>query len=336
MGSLKKLLTFKMIAIIVACLGVFVAIIAIISAITGVSMGYEATIRQAAEVRDSNTIVNNQIYADRYRSILNKHLIDKGYVSLERLIFYLQRKNNLLDITTLSYSDWETAYLENLNTDRKQMIPIKTICKNLNKDTTLPEFTVESGLNDNGLYIDVINLCNVDGIDVATSNEYSEDYSYLPFVFPLQSNFTITSMVFESRDVDLGLTGEDKENANFHEGWDFAVPIGTNFYSMCNGVISNIVNTQFNDLNYKESGNSTGNYITVDCNNGMKISYLHIQANSSPFLLRVGSFVKEGDLLGRTSTTGLSTGPHLHLGMRNKDGTYLDALEYVDFNYKKG
>lgn len=336
MGSLKKLLTFKMIAIIVACVGVFVAIIAIISAITGVSMGYEATIRQAAEVRGSNTIINNQIYADRYKSILNKYMIDKGYVSLERIIFYLQRKNNILDITTLSYSDWETAYLENLNTERKQMIPIKTVCKNINKDTTLPKFTVESGLNDNGLYIDVINLCNVDGVDVASSNDYSENYSYLPFVFPLQNDFTVTSMVFESRDVNLGLTGEDKEDVNFHEGWDFAVPIGTNFYSMCDGVISNIVNTQFNDLSYKESGNSVGNYISVDCNNGMKISYLHIQANSSPFGMRVGSLVREGDLLGRTSTTGLSTGGHLHLGMRNIDGTYLDALEYVDFNYKKG
>lgn len=333
---MKKILTIKMAAIVAGCVGVVVTIIAIISAITGVSMGYEATIRQASEVRGSNTIVNNQIYASRYKNILNKHLIDKGYVSLERIIFYLQRKHNILDITTLSNDEWEQAYIANLNSEQKRMIPIKSVCKTLNKNTTLSEFTVESGLNDNGLYIEVINLCNVDGVDITTSNDYSESYSYLPFVFPLKDNFTVTSMVFESRDVDLGLSGEDKEDANFHEGWDFAVPIGTNFYSMCNGVITNIVNTQFNDLIYKESGNSTGNYVTVDCNNGMKISYLHIQANSTPFLLRVGSWVKEGDLLGRTSTTGLSTGPHLHLGMRNKDGTYLDALEYVDFNYKKG
>lgn len=336
MGALKKLMSFKIIAVILGIAIFFVILIAIISAVTGVAIGYEETIRQASEARGSNTIINNQIYANKYKDILDKYLIDKGYVSLERLIFYLQRKNNVLDITTLSTEQWEKAYLENLNDDYKQMIPIKTICKDIKRNSSLPNFTIESGFNDNGLYIEVIDLCNVDGVDITTSNDFSDSYPYLPYVFPLQSNFVITSMVFESRDVDLGLSGDAQDRANFHEGWDFAVPIGTNFYSMCNGRVSSVVNTQFNDLIYKESGNSTGNYISVDCNNGLTVSYLHIQANSSPFNIRVGTLVKEGDLLGRTSTTGLSTGPHLHLGLKSSDGIYLDALEYVNFNYKKG
>ena len=336
MKALKKILTTK-IAIIVILVVVFIAIlIGIISGVCGVAMGYEETVRQASEVKGSNTIINNQIYASRYRDLLNKYLIDKGYVSLERLLFYLQRKHNVLDITTLSDSEWETAYLENLNEKEKQMIPIKTICKKFKNDSSLLEYKVESGLNDNGVYIEALNLCVVDGVDITTSNDYSENYPYLPFVFPLQSSFTITSMVFESRDVDLGLSGEQKDNVNFHEGWDLAVPTGTNFYSICSGRILNVVNTQFNDLPYKESGNSTGNYVTVQCDNGMKAIYYHIQANSVPYGKREGFPIKEGELLGRTSTTGLSTGPHLHLGLQRVDGTYLDALEYIDFNYKKG
>ncbi len=310
----------------------FVILIAIISAVTGVAMGYESMIRQAEELRGSNTIINNQIYAGRYRNLLNKYMISNGYVSLERLIFYLQRKHNVLDITTLSQTEWENAYLANLNIEKKQMIPIKTICKDFKFDETLPTYTLESGFNDDGLFIEKINLCIVDDVDITTSNDYSEDYPYLPYVFPIANHFTVTSMVFESRDVDLGLTGEAKDDVNFHEGWDFAVPIGTNFYSMCSGTVKNIVNTQFNDLSFKESGNSVGNYIVVDCNNGLTASYLHIKANSSPPYLRVGSIVREGDLLGKTSTTGLSTGPHLHLALKNKDGKYLDALEYVNFN----
>jgi len=43
-----------------------------------------------------------------------------------------------------------------------------------------------------------------------------------------------------------------------------------------------------------------------------------------------------GEFLGKTSTTGLSTGPHLHLGLKTLDGKVLDALEYIDFDYKKG
>ncbi len=299
-------------------------------------MGYEATIRQAVNAKEVRAIVNNQIYADRYRKILDKYLIEKGYVSLERLLFYLQRKNNILDITTLSDNEWEQAYLENLNEKEKQMIPIKTICKDFKNDSTLPSYTVESGLNSKGVYIEALNLCLVENVDITTSNDYTEDYPYLPFVFPLESNFTVTSMVFESRDIDLGLTGNQKDNVNFHSGWDFAVPIGTNFYSICNGTVLNIVNTQYNDVPYKQSGNSTGNYITVKCDNELKVSYYHIQANSVPYGTREGSLVREGELLGRTSTTGLSTGPHLHLGLQNSDGSNLDALEYINFNYKKG
>lgn len=336
MSSLKKIISFKISLIIIGIILFFVLLIGLVSTITGVAIGYEETIRQTSEVRGSGIIINNQIYANRYRELLNKYLVDKGYVSLERLIFYLQRKNNILDITTLSQKDWEMAYLDNLNEKNKQMIPIKTICNNFKNDTTLSNFTIENGMNNDGVYIEVIDLCTINEVDITTSNDYSEAYSYLPFLFPLKEDFYITSMVFENRNVDLGLSGEDKDEANFHEGWDFAVPIGTKFYSICNGKVSNIVNTQFNDLDYKNSNNPIGNFIVVDCNNGLRAGYYHIQANSSPFYIRIGALIKEGDLLGKTSTTGLSTGPHLHLDLKNKDNVYLDALEYINFNYKRG
>ena len=336
MKMLKKIITTK-IAIVVILVVVFIAIlIGVISGVCGVAMGYEETVRQASKVKGANTVVNNQIYADRYRKILDKYLIEKGYVSLERLVFYLQRKNNILDITTLSNDEWEQAYLENLNEKEKQMIPIKTICKNFNDDSSIPNYTVGNGLNDNGVYIEALNLCVVDGVDITTSNDYSEDYKYLPFVFPLKRSFSVTSMLFEIRDVDLGLTGEQKEQVNFHSGWDFSVPIGTDFYSICNGTLLKVVNTQFNDLPFKQSGNSTGNYISVQCDNGLKVTYHHIKANSLSLGIREGFPVREGELLGKTSTTGLSTGPHLHLGLQNSEGSNIDALEYIDFNYKKG
>jgi len=336
MDALKKIFTTKILICIVCLISFFVLLIITVPAIAGVSIGYEETIRQASEIRGSNTIINNQIYATRYKNLLNDKLIKNGYVSLERIIFYLQRKHNVLDITTLSDVEWENAYIENLNNKYKQMIPIKSICKKLKMDNKLSSFNIESGLNSDGIYIEVIDLCTINGIDITTSNEYSESYSYLPYVFPLQSDFDITSMVLESRNIDLGINGNLQDAVNFHNGWDFAVPVGTNFYSMCDGKVSNIVNTQFNDLNFKESGNKTGNYIIVNCDNGLIANYLHIQANSSPINIRVGGTVKMGEFLGKTSTTGLSTGPHLHLGLKTLDGKVLDALEYIDFDYKKG
>lgn len=332
---MKKILTIKVIIIAVCITLLFTIVITIISAITGVSFGYDLANKQAVEQAGSSPVVNNQLYADRYRSLLNKYLVDKGYVSLERLVFYLQRTNNVLDVTTLSNEVWEDAYIQNLNEEYKQMVPIKTLCKEFKNDTTLPEYTVTDGTNENGTYINALNLCVVNDIDITTSDDYSENYSYLPYVFPLKSGFTVTSIVFENRDVDLNISEEEQARVNYHNGWDLAVPTGTDFYSICNGTVEKIVNTQFNDLPYNSSGNSVGNYVTVKCDNGLTALYYHIKANSVPFGIKVGSIVRTNQLLGKTSTTGMSTGPHLHLGLQDGSGKLLDAMEYIDFNYKE-
>lgn len=332
-----KLLKIK-ISLITFAVGFLIALILIVViAVCGYKVGESYVNEQVNQMRANSVVINSQLYAERYRSILNKYLISKGYVSLERLVFYLQRTNNVLDTSTLSYEVWEKAYLDNLNLEEKQMIPIKTICKKINSDTSIPSFTIENGLNSDGVAIDVINLCIVNDVDIIQSDDYDEIYYPLPFSFPLKVNFTVTSIAFEHRQVDLGNISEEAQaSTNFHSGWDLAVPTGTNFYSICDGTVSNITNTQANDLPFKQSGNSTGNYMMVTCSNGFTAMYWHLQYNSQPFQLRKGSLVRKGDLLGRTSTTGTSTGPHLHLGLKDPDGKLLDAISYIDFTNYEG
>lgn len=332
-----KLLKIK-ISLITFAVGFLIALILIVViAVCGYKVGESYVNEQVNQMRANSVVINSQLYAERYRSILNKYLISKGYVSLERLVFYLQRTNNVLDTSTLSYEVWEKAYLDNLNLEEKQMIPIKTICKKINSDTSIPSFTIENGLNSDGVAIDVINLCIVNDVDITQSDDYDEIYYPLPFSFPLKVNFTVTSIAFEHRQVDLGNISEEAQaSTNFHSGWDLAVPTGTNFYSICDGTVSNITNTQANDLPFKQSGNSTGNYMMVTCSNGFTAMYWHLQYNSQPFQLRKGSLVRKGDLLGRTSTTGTSTGPHLHLGLKDPDGKLLDAISYIDFTNYEG
>lgn len=329
MHHLKKLITFKLIAILVAIFGLMVLIIGIISAATGVALGYGEAVKQSAEYVGSSSVINNQLYAERYRSILNKYMMNNGYVSLERLVFYLQRTNNILDITTLSQEEWEKAYLANLKD--KQLIPLKTMCKTLKFDENLPEYDVEDGENENGVLIEALNLCVVDGLDVSVSDNYNEVTTYKYFTFPLKTNFTITSYVSEQRSVKLS---DSKVLVDSHSGWDLAVPIGTEFYSVCDGRIKNIVNTQNNDLAFKESQNEVGNYVEVECNNGLVASYYHIKYNSVPYAIsRKGAMVKAGQKLGLTSTTGRSSGPHLHVGLKSAKGDILDVMEYINFNY---
>lgn len=124
-----KLLKIK-ISLITFAVGFLIALILIVViAVCGYKVGESYVNEQVNQMRANSVVINSQLYAERYRSILNKYLISKGYVSLERLVFYLQRTNNVLDTSTLSYEVWEKAYLDNLNLEEKQMIPIKTICK---------------------------------------------------------------------------------------------------------------------------------------------------------------------------------------------------------------
>ena len=328
----KKKILLAILPILSGVVVFFILIVAVISFVTGESLVEE----RVNAMREKSSVINSQLYAERYRGLLNKYLTTKGYVSLERMVFYLQRTNNVLDTSTLSLDLWDKAYLANINEEEKQMIPIKTVCKNLSSDPSLPTFTIENGTNNDGVYIDVIDLCCVDGEDITLNNNYDEYYYPLPFSFPIRRDFTVTSIVFEHRNVDFGISVEDQERVNFHSGWDFAVPIGTNFYSICDGVITDITNTQANDLPYNQSNNSTGNYMIVKCSNGLSALYWHLQYRSQPFGLKVGSIVRKNDLLGRTSTTGQSTGPHLHLGLRAEDNTLLDAVAYINFTEYEG
>lgn len=331
MKFLKKKIILVISSILLTLSPILIILIIIIGAFVGGSVIEE---RNASTVSGA-PVINSQLYAERYRNLLNKYLLTKGYVSLERMVFYLQRTHNVLDTSKLKYDEWEKAYLENVNVEEKQMMPIKTVCKSISKDNTLPKFTITNGVNENGFYIDVIDLCSVNGDSILDNDDYSEYYYPQPYIFPLKRNFNITSIVFEHRNIDFGLSAKEQASVNFHSGWDFSVPIGTNFYSVCDGVVDKIVNTQIKDVPFKQSNNQVGNYMTVKCTNGLKVSYNHLQYKSQPFNIKEGILVKSGDLLGRTSTTGRSTGGHLHLGLSDNSGKLLDALVYIDLKKYK-
>ena len=67
-----------------------------------------------------------------------------------------------------------------------------------------------------------------------------------------------------------------------------------------------------------------GNWVRVK-NGEWSWEYYHL-AEPSPLL--VGQYVKAGDYVGQVGTTGLSTGPHLHLGITYR-GMFVDPLEIL-------
>lgn len=69
---------------------------------------------------------------------------------------------------------------------------------------------------------------------------------------------------------------------------------------------------------------SAGNYIMLSHGGGVYTVYMHMQSMS----VQVGDEVTGGEQIGLVGSTGYSTGPHLHFGIRI-DGSYVDPLDYV-------
>jgi murein DD-endopeptidase MepM/ murein hydrolase activator NlpD len=81
-----------------------------------------------------------------------------------------------------------------------------------------------------------------------------------------------------------------------HRGTDFAAPIGTPIISTANGVVVESA---------RRGGN--GNYVKVKHNSTYTTQYLHMKKRK----VKVGDFVKQGDVIGTVGMTGNTSGPHV-------------------------
>ena len=84
-----------------------------------------------------------------------------------------------------------------------------------------------------------------------------------------------------------------------HKGVDFAAPLGTPIIAAGSGVI-------------RESGwkGSFGRYIRIKHNATYDTAYAHMKSIAPH--IRVGKYVKQGEVIGFVGSTGRSTGAHLH------------------------
>ena len=93
----------------------------------------------------------------------------------------------------------------------------------------------------------------------------------------------------------------------FHNGIDIALPAGTEVHACSTGKVIQ---------SYMSS--SAGNYVVVQDASGYTCHYMHLSSRA----VAVGDVVKHGDLIGKVGSTGRSTGPHLHLGIKDNNGEW--------------
>ncbi len=84
-----------------------------------------------------------------------------------------------------------------------------------------------------------------------------------------------------------------------HRGIDWAAPRGTPVRAAGNGVVVEI-----------DRSGAYGRYLRVDHGRMVSTVYAHLQSYAPG--MRPGRRVRQGDIIGRTGSTGRATGPHLH------------------------
>ena len=87
----------------------------------------------------------------------------------------------------------------------------------------------------------------------------------------------------------------------FHEGVDLAVPEGTSVYATGVGAVARAAEDAVSGL-----------HVVVDHDYGVRSAYCH----ASALHVEAGEHVEAGDLILASGSTGRSTGPHLHYGLR--------------------
>ena len=128
----------------------------------------------------------------------------------------------------------------------------------------------------------------------------------ISFTWPVPSSGRITS-AFGKR------TSPTAGASTSHQGIDIGASSGSAIVAAAGGEV--VISTY---------SASAGNYIMIHHGGGVYTVYMHC----SKLLVSVGSQVKKGQTIAKVGSTGRSTGPHLHFGIRS-GGNYVNPSKYV-------
>ena len=132
------------------------------------------------------------------------------------------------------------------------------------------------------------------------------DLGNISFKWPCPASSRITSQFGDRESPTEGASSN-------HKGIDIGAASGSDILAAASGTV--VIAT----YSY-----SAGNYIMIDHGGGVSTVYMHC----SQLLAAEGDEVSQGQVIAKVGSTGYSTGPHLHFGIRS-DGSYVNPLNYV-------
>ena len=128
------------------------------------------------------------------------------------------------------------------------------------------------------------------------------------FIWPCPASGRITSYFGPRKSPTAGASSN-------HRGIDIGAPSGSSILASKGG--------QVIAAGYHYS---MGNYVQLYHGDGVCTIYMH----ASKLLVSTGQTVNQGDVIAKVGSTGVSTGPHLHFGVKIGD-SYVNPLNYVSY-----
>jgi murein DD-endopeptidase MepM/ murein hydrolase activator NlpD len=104
-----------------------------------------------------------------------------------------------------------------------------------------------------------------------------------------------------------------------HLGIDYAAPTGTPVWAAASGVVT-----------VRAPSGGAGNLVMIRHDSGIETAYMHLSKFAS---IKVGQRIDAKTVIGYVGTTGLSTGPHLHFGVK-KNGVFVDPSKLAPMRGK--
>lgn len=128
----------------------------------------------------------------------------------------------------------------------------------------------------------------------------------IKFIWPCPASGRVTSRFGDRESPTAGASTN-------HKGIDIGASTGSNIVAAAAGTVT-IATYSY----------SAGNYIMVNHGGGVSTVYMHC----SQLLVSAGDTVSQGQVIAKVGSTGYSTGPHLHFGVR-LNGAYVNPSQYV-------
>ena len=123
---------------------------------------------------------------------------------------------------------------------------------------------------------------------------------------------------------------------NGHAGIDWACRRGTPIYAMAPGTVENAENKRhvgYHPYDPEKAWEHNGNFVRINTEKGSQDGFQHVYLHLLPGSVQVkmGDTVQRTQLLGLSGNTGNSSGPHLHVQIKERiDGVYSTLLDFTN------